>query len=338
MFTIKSNKEDFPARTGRRFKVVINQGGGIFGYIITNFMSYLDFDLYSKIDLAAGTSIGGILSMVYAVDSDYKYVNKLFKLAGHSIFGKKKSLLLNSCKYDNYNLKKFLKEVFKDKMLSDLDKHVLVTTTDFTLALPRIFENINLQPEQDISLVDIGLMTSAAPTFFEARKFSWKKAKKISNLIEKLYVLSEFQKDKTIKDPATKNTSVIMDGGLLENIPIISTYSALHSEYGALPSDIDVFVIGAGDLDTEKNHTIEEVRKWSIMETLNNLILPYVTDSNEMTSLFWGLQLGFNSFTYFNPIKIHGSMDNVEIMPSIESQCLVHKDEFVQEINEFLNK
>ena len=338
MFTIKSSSEDFPTRTGKRFKVVINQGGGIFGYIITNFMSYLDFDLYSKIDLAAGTSIGGILSMTYSVDADYKYVNKLFKLAGPKIFGKKKSLLLNSCKYDSGNLKKFLKEIFKDKTLADLKRHVLIMTTDFTLALPRIFENINMTPEEDISLVDIGLMTSAAPTFFEARKFSWKRDKKISNLMDKLYVLSEFQKDKTMKDPATKSTSVIMDGGLLENIPIISTYSALHTEYGALPGDIDVFVIGAGDLEKEKNHTIDEVKKWSVMETLNNLILPYVTDSNEMTSLFWGLQLGFNSFTYYNPIKIKGAMDDVSSMPSIERQCYANREDFIQEISAFLNK
>lgn len=34
-----------------------------FGYVITNFMSYLDFDLYEKIDCVAGTSIGRNLNI-----------------------------------------------------------------------------------------------------------------------------------------------------------------------------------------------------------------------------------------------------------------------------------
>ena len=43
MFTIKSELNDFPKTTGKRYKVIVNAGGGLFGYIITNFMSYLDF-------------------------------------------------------------------------------------------------------------------------------------------------------------------------------------------------------------------------------------------------------------------------------------------------------
>jgi patatin-like phospholipase/acyl hydrolase len=38
-------------------------------------MSHLDFDLYSKIDVAAGTSIGGIITLLYSVNSDYKFIN-----------------------------------------------------------------------------------------------------------------------------------------------------------------------------------------------------------------------------------------------------------------------
>ena len=63
MFSIRSSKSDFPKRTGKKFKVIINSGGGVFGYIISNFMSYINYDLYSKADLIAGTSIGGILTL-----------------------------------------------------------------------------------------------------------------------------------------------------------------------------------------------------------------------------------------------------------------------------------
>lgn len=338
MFSISSTKEDFPKSTHRRYKVVINQGGGIFGYIITNFMSFLDFDLYEKIDAVAGTSIGGILSLAYCFNSNYEWMNKLFKLASHKIFENKKQILFNTCKYDDKNLKKFLKEVFKDKKLSDIkDIYALITTTDYTLALPRIFENIHLKEEDDINLVDLGLYTSAAPTFFPARSYQWKKNSS-QTMNEKIMTMASFENDKTEKDPGTKHESVIMDGGVLENIPIISMYSTLHSELGVNPEDLDVFVFGAGDLQKETNHRIEEVNNWSIFETLKNLVIPYITDSNEMTSLYWGLQMGFNSFTYFNPIKISGPMDNVDILPDIEKQCLNHKEEFLKAIKDFLAK
>ena len=339
MFSISSNRKDFPDSAHKKMKVIINQGGGIFGYIITNFMSYLDFDLYEKVDVVAGTSIGGILSLAYCINSNYEWMNKLFKLASHQIFENKKGLLFNSCKYDDKNLKKFLKEVFGDKHLSDIkDIYALITTTDYTLALPRIFENINIKKEDDIDLVNLGLYTSAAPTFFPARKHKWTKGKNVNTLNEKILAMKSFEIDKTEKDPETAHSSVIMDGGVLENIPVISTYTTLHSELGVQPEDLDVFVFGAGDLEKEANHRIEEVNHWSVFETLKNLIIPYITDSNEMTSLYWGLQMGFNSFEYFNPIKINGSMDNLDIMPNIERQCLNHKEEFLEKITKFVNK
>ena len=59
----------------KKYKVLLNAGGGCFGYIITYLMSQLKEDVYKHIDVAAGTSIGGILTLLYAVNSDYKYIN-----------------------------------------------------------------------------------------------------------------------------------------------------------------------------------------------------------------------------------------------------------------------
>jgi patatin-like phospholipase/acyl hydrolase len=63
--------DEFPKYKGKKVKVILNAGGGLFGYVITYLMSHLDFDLYSKIDVAAGSSIGGILTLLYSVNSDY---------------------------------------------------------------------------------------------------------------------------------------------------------------------------------------------------------------------------------------------------------------------------
>lgn len=92
MFSIKTIKSDFPKSLGKRFKIIVNAGGGLYGYIISTFMSYLNFDLYSKIDAVAGTSIGGILAMAYSLDIPYTKINEIFKSFGPKIFSNKNLL------------------------------------------------------------------------------------------------------------------------------------------------------------------------------------------------------------------------------------------------------
>lgn len=76
MFTVKTSIDQFSKNNSdKKYKVLLNAGGGCFGYIITKFMSSLDEDIYKKIDVVAGTSIGGILSLIYSIDKDYKEVN-----------------------------------------------------------------------------------------------------------------------------------------------------------------------------------------------------------------------------------------------------------------------
>ena len=90
MLTVKTFKEDFPIIQNRKkVKVLICAGGGLFGYIITYLMSHLDFDLYSKVDVVSGSSIGGILTIAYSVNSDYKWINTLFERGANKIFKKR---------------------------------------------------------------------------------------------------------------------------------------------------------------------------------------------------------------------------------------------------------
>ena len=41
----------------KKCKVIIFSGGGLRGYVIAKFMSYLDFDIREKVDAISGTSI-----------------------------------------------------------------------------------------------------------------------------------------------------------------------------------------------------------------------------------------------------------------------------------------
>jgi predicted acylesterase/phospholipase RssA len=343
MFTIKSSQSDFPKNSGKKYKVIINSGGGLFGYIITNFMSYLNFDIRKHINVFAGTSIGGILAIAYSLFDNYQEINNIFKVSGPDIFSKKNLLrIIGGPKYNNKNLKKLLKQLFGERRLSDInDINLIITSTDYTLNQPRIFENINLKPEQNFLLCDVGLCTSAAPTFFPAQEIKWQTLNynlKDIPLNEKILLLSANEHKNIINYPDFNKSSIIFDGGLLENIPIISTYTTLHNELGVEPKDLDVFVIGTGNSIRKEYYSLNEINKWSVFKILTNLIIPYTTNSNEQTSIFWGLQMGFNSFTYFNPINIEGNMDDISIMTEIENQCLNNKNLFLKEISEFLKK
>lgn len=91
MFTIKTDINQFKTNSnpGKKYKVLLNAGGGAFGYVITYLMSHLNEDIYQKIDVAGGTSIGGILTLLYSVNPDYRFVNHLFENGCDKIFSKR---------------------------------------------------------------------------------------------------------------------------------------------------------------------------------------------------------------------------------------------------------
>jgi patatin-like phospholipase/acyl hydrolase len=116
MFTIKTDINQFKKKPGNRskkYKVLLNAGGGAFGYVITNLMSHLDYDIYKKLDVVAGTSIGGILTLLYSVCPDYKFINKLFEDGVPKIF--KKRVLGGLCgpSYSNDELGNLIHDVVR---------------------------------------------------------------------------------------------------------------------------------------------------------------------------------------------------------------------------------
>lgn len=358
MFTLKTNINQFNIKpTKKRYKVIINAGGGVFGYIITNLMSFLDQDIYKKVDVVAGTSIGGILTLLYTINSNYKTINSLFEYAAPKIFKKKMLGGFTGPMYDNTQLRNFITQIIGDKKLSDIEYirqnqlYTIIPTLDFNLTQPRIFENINLDPTLDMKLVDIALATSAAPTYFPAIEYMWK----INNISkqefnqrpinEQIYLLTKQiteyrnqQKQVLQNIHYEKNTSTLIDGGVIQNIPIITTFTCLRSELGLKPQDIDIFVIGTGDDYQPKDISAKEINKWNYMDWLTKFLIPYVTESNELTSVYWGSLMGFNSFCYYNPLKVKGKMDNVKIMPTLKNQCKQVQENFKKQLYQFIQK
>lgn len=358
MYTIKTNINQFHQNTSdKKYKVLLHAGGGCFGYIIAKFMSGLDFDVYSKVDVVGGTSIGGILAILYSINKDYEQIRSVFGDATKKIFKKKCLGGIRGPMYCNEELKKFIKKFVGDYKLSDINKinerdlHLIIPTLDFNLTMPRVFDNINLDPQLDLELWKIALATAAAPTYFSAQEYQWK----INNISkeeldtrpvnEQLYLLTkqmlEYQDQQrlALQDISYKQTkSTLIDGGVIENIPCITTYTTLRSELGIEPENIDMFIIGTGNDQTINNTTVKDIEKWSYLDWLTKFLVPYVTCSNELTSVYWGAQMGFNSFCYYNPVKVKGAMDDPKIIPQLDKDTEEYMDDFRKEIDQFLNK
>lgn len=352
---IYTRGDEFPKYKGKKVKVILNAGGGLFGYVITYLMSKLDFDLYSKIDVAGGSSIGGILTLLYSVNSDYQHINTLFKRHGSECFTKRTIFgSLNPPTYDNKYLKNFISKILGDYTFKDINQlsnkklKVIIPTLDLTLTSPRIFTNIVDQHDigmLDTKLVDAGLMTAAAPTYFQALPYKWQQT--LIDLTEQSklpkyqqrYLLAEEAIKRLQLYPGCKCESAIIDSGVIQNIPVFSTYTTLRSRLGIRLEDIDMLIIGTGD-DMTPDHNIiaDNVNKWNLIQWLTKFIIKYVTESNELTSINFGAQMGFHSFRVFNPLNVTGAMDDASIMKPIEKQCDEVIDSFKQTINDFLNE
>lgn len=356
MYNIYTRSDQFPKYDGKRLKVVLNAGGGLFGYVITYLMSKLDFDLYSKIDVAAGTSIGGIITLLYAVNSDYQYINTLFKRHGADCFTKRTMFgSLNPPTYDSKYLKEFISKILGDYKLRDIKQQlnsnlkVIIPTLDLTLTSPRVFSNIvtsNYQTDiLNTKLIDVGLMTAAAPTYFQALPFQWNQT--ILELVadtkqiqyDQRYLLAQQALKRIKKCPKCKYESAIVDGGVIENIPVLSTYTTLKSRLGIKLEDIDMLVIGTGDdMTPDENFIADQVNKWNLIEWLTKFIIKYVTESNELISANFGPQMGFHSFRFFNPLDVTGDMDDPKILEPLEKQCDAVVGQFKETITSFLNQ
>ena len=138
-------------------------------------------------------------------------------------------------------------QVVGDYKLSDINKinekdlRVIVPTLDFTLTQPRVFDNLNLDLKNlDMDLKTIALATAAAPTYFPALEYIWKLQEgtleealhrpvneQIYLLTQQALIYQEEQKEK-LKDLAISRKSVLVDGGVLENIPVVTTLPFQH--------------------------------------------------------------------------------------------------------------
>jgi len=170
-----------------KYRVVSIDGGGIRGLVTTILLQRIIAtpgleDLFGTIDLVAGTSTGGLLALGIAHQLDLQRIREVYVEKGPKIFadswlddlvdlGK-----IRGADYDIKPLRRELRDLFGDATLGSLRKRVLITAFDLDNESPKaeertwkpkLFHNFpGPSSDRGALAADVGLYTSAAPTYF----------------------------------------------------------------------------------------------------------------------------------------------------------------------------
>jgi len=176
----------------KKIRILSLDGGGIRGILPGTLLTYMEKKIREKtgddsatigqyFDFIAGTSTGGILSLLFLCpDANGKFkfsaqeATDLYLKHGSNIFDisfRKKFMSLGGLvdeKYDATNLEKTLKNYFEDTLLSALLKPALITAYDMENRKTSFFTSTDAnEATKDYFIRDVARATSSAPTYFE---------------------------------------------------------------------------------------------------------------------------------------------------------------------------
>ena len=291
----------------KRVKLLILAGGGVFGLVPARFLVEVE-DLLSENPIThfSGTSIGGIEALYLATGKCPSQLFSDFNQFASEIFKprliKRIFPLWKGAKYNSRGIEKFLKYCLPGQM-KDLKHKAVIPAINFKVEVPRIFHNLNGSVDMNYEIWKVGRATSAAPYFFEPY-----------------------------------GQDIMIDGGLLENVPLMTAVTKLKSKEGVRFEDMDIFILGTGYKDVDIDKTLKEVKGYWPWEWGIKMLLPYSTRANEMASEHWGKDMGFHYFKYYNPIVINGNIDDPSLVKSgiLEECCDLYLGDFRKEFIKFL--
>ncbi len=245
----------------KTIKVLSIDGGGIRGLIPAMILAKIEEMTSQPIcklfDLIAGTSTGGILSLMLTVPSKEKngtpaytandliklYTENGKKIFSSSIFHKIASMDgISEEKYPAKGIESVLKEYFGDVKLSEALTDIIVPSYELSLREPYFFKSTHAKDEsrvnKDFYMWQVARATSAAPTYFEP------------------YKLEIGQKDGA-------DYYTLIDGGVFANNPGMCAYAESRVLYTDTP-DILMLSLGTGELN--RCIPYDEAKDWGLMK------------------------------------------------------------------------
>lgn len=297
-----------------RKKVLIIVGGGIFGVVPAQFLAYLPHEEQNldKVDVLSGCSIGGILAAAYATGQSFETILNMFVKNADQCFTKRLAAyfnLLTNPTYDADELYKVLDSILGNFTMGQTREayphlDLFIPGLNITDDKYKVFDNVDGKDDH-IMLKDVAAITSAAPSYFKGR-----------TLDGKCYI----------------------DGGLIEVAPLITAVTAEKSKRDVKFEDMDVLMLGTGKDISDKPLTEKRYNGLTLAGLALDVIVPYTTLGNELATAYWGNNMGFNYFNYFNPCTNNGKLDDTSVVPDMIKQCEQHKEEFLKVWYEWLNK
>lgn len=297
----------------KKYRVLICEGGGIFGCIISHFLSMLPSDKQNleKVDVIGGCSVGALLACSYAIGRPFVYVDDVFQKRAKECFTKRFNARINILASPTYRadtIDSVIHNMIGDETVGDIKKHYpnlkfVVPALNVTKDEPIAFENMSGKWDA-IKLEKVAQCSSAAPSYFEGRELGG---------------------------------DCIIDGGVLDVVGVLTTVIELKRNLNIPFEDLNVLVLGTGkDIDPNPL-TLKRYNGLNLLGVATDVLAPYVTLSNKLWSKQICSALGFNYFEYFNPIETNGKLDDVSQIPSLVKEADKHREEFLRVWNYWIS-
>jgi uncharacterized protein len=223
-----TNKTETEEVISQRFQILALSGGGIRGLYTISVLATLeevlakqgnckDYNIAQHFDLIAGTSIGGILALGLAYGINARKLRDIIDKNRMIIFPNKWLALIRQAVgslYSNKPLQSILEKHFHDKQIKDLNTRVVIPVVNGTSGSPKIIKtphHENFVIDKYRLIKDVGLATSAAPTFFP---------------------------------PYLMNDTLMVDGGLIANGPALVAYHEATHFLDIKPEAIHLLGVG----------------------------------------------------------------------------------------------
>jgi patatin-like phospholipase/acyl hydrolase len=241
-----------------RFRVLSVDGGGIRGLIAARVLARLE-ELISEeageerqladcFHMFAGTSTGGLIALGLTVPDPANPTRprlsaadlvELYETEGPKIFGDTLHKLLSlggwiASKHSEARLERALRERFGEARLRDALRELIVTSYDMSEPGPHFFKRWRAREsaERDVEMVDVGLSTSAAPTYFPSHGLG---------------------------------ARALVDGGLFAANPSVAAVVEALKRRDEAPHDLsagDLLLVSLGTGQHETGHPQSQVRRW----------------------------------------------------------------------------
>ena len=293
----------------KRLKVLIIEGGGIYGAIPAHFLSMLpeDQQTLKGNDVIGGCSIGAVLSCAYAVGHTFKDVDKCFQQRAKDCFKKRWQARLNPLEcpiYDSGSLYEVIQDMIGTSLMRDVRKifpqlSIVVPALNVTTDEPIFFQNITHEFEK-LPLVEAAKCSSAAPSYFDC---------------------VEYKGD------------AVVDGGILDVAGAMTALTTVKELTGTPFMAMDVMVLGTGQ-DVDKNPlTVKAYRKLNMLGMATDVLRAYATLGNKNTLKRHLRGLGCHVLNYFNPVIIDGELDDWKQIPQLIKDADKCREEFLRTWN-----